>query len=166
MSAVFVILAHQLDWEGLRLLTAETLIRLSVFLGMPAARISFDTIEVQGRLIQFVASCTFAEIFVGCVPLIWRFDFSVLRNLSPLPAVAVALFVLNVVRLELGLMANAHGVPWVLSHDVPLGFVCFTVWVLVWRTRNWRAWKYRSMAVRLESSPRLRGTHAREVVVP
>jgi exosortase/archaeosortase len=125
----------------LRFLTSEVLLRLSALLGMTTARTSFDTIEVQGRLLQIVVSCTFAELFFASMPLIWKLDRSLLRNALRLVLVACTLFALNVLRLELGQIAYSHGVPWMLAHDIPLGFVYFAVWAVIWRARNWCAWR-------------------------
>jgi hypothetical protein len=153
LTALLVGVAHELRWEGLRFLTSEVILRLSALLGMATARISFDTIELQDQWLQILVSCTFVEIFVGSVPLIWRLDLSLLRNLSRLVAFAGALFALNILRLEPGQIAYSYGAPWILAHDIPLGFACFAIWVFIWRTRNWRAWQYYTKGARLRPSP-------------
>lgn len=141
LTAILAIIAHQFHWEGLRFLTSESMLRLSALLGMTTSRIAFDTIQVQGHFIQFVASCTFAEMFLGSVPLIWRLNGSLLKNLILAIQAAGALFCLNILRLELGQVAYHQGISWTLAHDIPLGFVYFTVWFNVFRMRSWLAWK-------------------------
>ena len=145
LTALFSVVAHQFQWEELRYLTSEAMLRLSALLRMPTARDSFDTIVIQGHFVQFVASCTLAEMYLGSLPLIWDLKQSTPKNLLRLLAVAVALFGLNIVRLELGQIAYTHGVPWISAHDIPLGFAYFAVWVVVWRTRNWQAWHFRPL---------------------
>ena len=153
VAALLAIAAHQFRWEGLRFLTSETVLRLSASLGMTVARTAFDTIEIQGQLFQFALSCTFAELFVASAAFLWKLDRSLLRNLWRLAYVAGVLLALNVLRLELGQIAYSHGVPWILAHDIPLGVTYFAVWVVVWRTRNWRAWQYGATNVPLRESP-------------
>lgn len=152
LAALFMGVAHQLRWEGLRFLTSEVILRLSALLGMATARISFDTIELQSQWLQILVSCTFIEMFVGSVPLIWRLDLSPLRNVTRLVPFAGALFALNILRLEPGQIAYSDGAPWILAHDIPLGIAYFAVWVFIWRTRNWRAWQRYTIGTRLERS--------------
>ena len=163
LAALFAIVAHQFRWEGLRFLTSESVLRLSALLGMKTARISFDTIELQGQLFQYVVSCTFAEVFVGGLPAIWRLDSSLLKNLLLLVPVEAALFAFNVARLELGQIAYSHGVPWILAHDIALGLAYFAVIWVIWRKRSWRAWQYCTVESRLGPSPGPGGVHPGEV---
>jgi hypothetical protein len=136
-------IVRQFSWEGFRYLTSEFVLRLSAMTGTIATRISFDTIDVHGQLLQIVISCTLVEMIFGSLPLLWRFDQSILRNLIRFGFVAVALFGLNIVRLEVAEIAVGHGLPWLIAHDIPLGCVYFAVWVFVWRHRSWRAWQGR-----------------------
>jgi exosortase/archaeosortase len=144
LTAVFATVAHLLSWDGLRFFTSEVTLRLSAMLGMTTARAAFDTIEIQGNLIQFVVCCTFVELFFGSLPLIWRGKDSIVGNLSRVVIFAGAIFGLNIVRLVLLQIAYGHGVPWTLAHDIPVGVAYFAVWVFIWRTRDWPAWQYRS----------------------
>jgi hypothetical protein len=142
LTAFLMIAAHQFRWGGMRFLTSEAILRLSAWLDMATVRSSFDTIGIQGEWFQFGVSCTSVDVILGVLPLIWRLNLSVLGNLLRSVAVALALFGLNLVRLELGQFANAHGVPWILAHEIPSGFALFVVWVAVWRSRDWQAWQY------------------------
>jgi hypothetical protein len=142
LTAFLMIAAHQLRWGGMRFLTSEAILRLSAWLGMATVRNSFDTIQIQGELFQFGVSCTSVDVVLGTLPLIWRLDLSILRNLLRSAAVALALFGLNVIRLELGQFAHGHGVPWILAHEIPSGFALFAVWVAIWQSRDWQAWQY------------------------
>jgi hypothetical protein len=163
LAFLFGATAHQFRWEGLRFFTSETILRLSALLGMTTARASFDTIEIQGQLLQFLVSCTFVELFLASLPLIWRLDRSPLINLSRMVPVACALFGFNIFRLELGQIAYSYGVLWILAHDIPLGFAYFAVWATVWQTRSWRAWQDRTPEGERECSLGTGGRHPGEV---
>jgi hypothetical protein len=142
LTALLVIVTLHLSWGGLRFLTSEAILRLSAVVGMTTARISFDAIELQGQFFRFTVSCTFADVFMGTLPLIWRLDRSIIRNLLRVAVVAVVLFVFNVTRLEVGQIAYSRGVLWLLAHEIPSGFAYFGVWIAIWRSRSWPAWQY------------------------
>jgi hypothetical protein len=152
LSALLAIDAHLFRWEWLRFLTSEAILRSSAFLGMTTARVSFDTVAIQGELFQYFVSCTFADLFLGVLPFIWRGNFSPLRNLLRLALSAAAIFAFNLLRLELGQIAFRYGVPWILAHEIPSGFALFAVVFVIWQTRDWPAWRSRTIGFRLESS--------------
>jgi hypothetical protein len=144
--------AHQFRWEWLRILTAQTILRLSALLGMTTASISFDTIAIQGQWVQILVSCTLVEALAGGVPLLWKLESTPFRNLIRLLPFAAAIFGMNILRLECGLIVSSRGVPWIFAHDIPLGFTYFVIWVYVWRARTWRAWPSRFPGQRIEAS--------------
>jgi exosortase/archaeosortase len=108
---------------------------------MRAERATFDTIEVQGHLIQFVVACTLIELMLGIQPLLWRRDRSLLRNFIRIALSIGALFGCNIVRIEVAQILFSLGIPWMLSHDIPLGAIYFGIWVIVWQTREWQAFQ-------------------------
>jgi hypothetical protein len=137
LVAIVVTLAHQLTWEWLRFFTSEVILSLSALLGMATARISFDTILVQGTYFHFVVSCTFVDVFAGCIALLWNLKKSALRNLGWLLALAPTLFAFNVARLEIAQILYARGVSWTLADEVLGGCAYFAVWLVIWRLRSW-----------------------------
>jgi hypothetical protein len=134
---VLVVMTHQLGWGWLRFLTSEAILRFSASLGMSTGRVSYDTIRLHGELYRFVISCTFVDVFIGAIPLLWNLKKPLLGNLFTLILAAVALFGFNVVRLESGHVLHALGLPWTLADDVLGGFAYFAVWLFVWRQRSW-----------------------------
>ena len=72
LVAIFVASAYQTSWEWLRLLTSECVLRTSAALGMTTSRLSFDTILVGGQATQYVIACTFVDVFMGVIPLLWN----------------------------------------------------------------------------------------------
>jgi hypothetical protein len=140
LVVVFATLAHQFQWHWLRFVTSEVVLRVSLALGMARQRASFDTISGQGTLFCFVTACTFVDVFLGSIPLLWRLDQSLLRNLVRLTAAAAALFCFNVSRLEVGQILYAHGTPWTLADDVLGGVAYFGVWLVIWHLRSWEVW--------------------------
>jgi hypothetical protein len=140
LVAIVVSVTHQFAWGGLRYVTSETVLRLSEFAGLSTERLSADTIRVQGSLFQFVISCTFVDVILGMIPLVWVLHKSVARNLLTVIPLAIGLFSFNLVRLEIAQLLYARGLPWFLSDDVLGGIAYFAVWILIvsWFSKYWR----------------------------
>lgn len=138
LVALFVLLTYQFPWQWLRFVTSAAVLRISASLGMTAARVSFDTIRIQGQLFRVVIACTFVDVVMGSIPLLWDVRKSLHRNASRFLAVAVIFFGLNLVRLEIAQVLYFHGVPWTFADEVLGGFAYFAVWLFLWRQRTWR----------------------------
>ena len=138
LVALFVLLTYQFPWQWLRFVTSVAVLHISASLGMATARVSFDTIRIQGQLFRVVIACTFVDVLMGSIPLLWDVRKSLHRNASRLLAVAVIFFVLNLVRLAIAQVLYFRGVPWTLADEVLGGFAYFAVWLFVWRQRTWR----------------------------
>jgi exosortase/archaeosortase len=138
LVALFVLLTYQFPWQWLRFVTSVAVLRISASLGMATARVSFDTIRIQGQLFRVGIACTFVDVFMGSIPLLWEVRKSLLRNASRLLAVAVIFFGLNLVRLEIAQVLYFRGAPWMLADEVLGGFAYFAVWFFLWRQRTWR----------------------------
>lgn len=137
LVAVFVVVSHEIRWEWLRFVTSEAVLRLSALIGMETARLSFDTIRVQETQVRFDVACTFVDVFLGSLPLLWDLRRSVLRNFSRLVVAGTILFTFNVLRLEIAQVLHAHGVSWEVADGVVGGISYFLVWVVIWRVRTW-----------------------------
>ena len=127
----FGLTAHLFGWEWVRLFTSEVVLRSVAALGLQASRLSFDTISINGVAFQFVVACTFVDVIVGSIPLLWSATKTSLRNLRTILSVAAALFAFNLLREDLSQLLYAHGVPWVISDDVLGGFSYFAVWLFL-----------------------------------
>jgi hypothetical protein len=125
------------DWSWLRVLTTVTLVQISTALGIPMYRIGADVITVAGINAQFVVACTMIDAFFGAIPLLWRTNVSWLQNLIRLTTVAGAVFVLNIVRLELGFIAMTRGAPWWLAHECVAGVAYFCLYMFIVREHAW-----------------------------
>lgn len=137
LVAVFVAVCHELSWQWLRFITSEAVSSLSAMLGMDTARLSFDTIRVQETQIRFVVSCTFVDVFLGSLPLLWDLRRSLLRNCSRLVVAGTVLFAFNLVRLQIAQVLYAHGASWEVADGVLGGIAYFLVWVAIWQLRTW-----------------------------
>lgn len=139
LVAIVVSVTHQFAWVGLRYVTSQTVLSLSEFAGLSAERLSADTIRVQGSLFQFVISCTFVDVILGMIPLVWALNKSVARNLLTVIPLAIGLFSFNLVRLEIAQLLYARGLPWFLSDGVLGGIAYFAVWILIvsWFSKYW-----------------------------
>jgi len=131
LVSILVILTHQFAWGWLRFLTSEAVLRLSASLGMETQRVAADTIRVQGELFRFVISCTFVDVVMGAIPLVWNLKKSISSNLLTVISLAVGLFGFNALRLEIGQLLYAYGAPWSLADGVLGGVAYFAVWLVI-----------------------------------
>jgi hypothetical protein len=136
---VFVGICYLLDWNWLRLLTTVTLVQISAALGIDMVRSGAVVVRVAGISAQFTVACTMVDAFFGAIPLLWRTTVSWWRNVLRLGAVFCGVFVLNIVRLELGFAAMTRGVPWWLAHEAVAGVAYFCLWVYIARERVWNS---------------------------
>jgi hypothetical protein len=134
---VFVAACYLYDWSWLRVLTTVTLVQISAMLGVAMQRTAADVIRVAGISAQFVVACTMIDAFFGAIPLLWRTTVSWAQNLQRLSVVMVAVFGLNIVRLELGFIAMTKGVPWWLAHEVVAGVTYFCLYLYIVKERAW-----------------------------
>lgn len=131
LAVAFAFFAHLFNWEWLRFATSEVILRASACLGLASRRVSFDTIAIQGSFFQFVTSCTFVDVVIGSLPLVWNDKAALSRNLLRLGTTAAALFLFNVVRLEIGQMLFIYGAPWVVADSILGGISYFAVWLVL-----------------------------------
>jgi hypothetical protein len=131
LVVIVVTLTHQFEWRGLRYFTSEAVLCLSRLASLSVERVSADTIRVQGNLFRFVISCTFVDVVMGAIPLLWAFNKSIAKNLLTVIELVVGLFGFNIVRLEVGQLLYARGAPWVLADDLLGGIAYFAVWILI-----------------------------------
>jgi hypothetical protein len=137
LIAAFAAASHQYDWWWLRVLTVDTLLRISTLLGVHMSQLSPDTILVAGVPAKFVISCTMIDVFAGAIPLLWRIPDSWSANLLRLAGAFGGIFLFNIVRLELGFVAMTRGVPWWLAHECVAGVAYFAVLQFIVRQRAW-----------------------------
>jgi hypothetical protein len=137
--AIFVILTYQFEWGWLRFLTAEAVLRISKSLGMATELVSFDLIRVQGELFRIEISCTFVDVFMGTIPLVWNLKKSIPRNLLMLAVLAVSSFGFNILRLEIVQLLHACGAPWTLADGIIGGAAYFIMWLFIVSrfSKNW-----------------------------
>ena len=150
---VFVGACYLYDWGWLRVLTTITLVQISSILGISMVRTGAEVVTVGGVSAQFIVACTMIDAFFGAIPLLWRTNASLAQNFMRMTAVLAGVFVLNIVRLELGFIAMTRGVPWWLAHEVVAGVAYFCLYdssctnvrgtrreivLRVWQPTSWR----------------------------
>ncbi len=123
--------AHQFGWKSLRFATSEIILRFASQFGFEAARISFDTIWIHGTFFQFAISCTFIDVVLGAIPLVWNGEKGLRRNLLYLGAMMGALFSFNILRLTASQLLYVGGVPWPLADGVLGSLSYFAVWLVI-----------------------------------
>jgi len=130
-------IAHQVTWGWLRFVTSESILRLSSLLRLGACRISGDVIEIRGQQFQYVTACTFVDVALACIPLIWNIKASLARNVGRVGVAFLALFLLNVIRLEITVLLYYQRIPWTVADNFVAGCSYFLVWLVIWHTRSW-----------------------------
>jgi hypothetical protein len=131
LAVAVAYIAHQFGWEWLRFATSEIILRFASRLGFETTRTSFDTISIQGTFFQFKISCTFIDVILGAIPLVWNGEKGLRRNLQRLAAMMVAMFNFNILRLAVSQLLYARGVPWPLADNVLGGVSYFVVWLVI-----------------------------------
>ena len=114
---------------------------LSNCIGPPVSRLGADQIAVNGTHFQVVVSCTLIDAFCGMIPLLWDLSVSAMSNVLGLMTLFAVISAFNIVRLQAGFVAYAHGVPWGLAHEVVSGLTYFMllVFVVIRQSRQPRA---------------------------
>jgi hypothetical protein len=155
LVAILVTLSHQFEWEWLRFLTSEAVLRISAFLGMETQRLSVETVRVQGEVFCFVISCTFIDVMMGIIPLVWNLKKSVLSNLLTLNVFGVSLFAFNILRLETAHLLHTCGVPWIVVDNLLGGLAYFAVWIFIGRWSGlfgWAGWRIQTRIIPCKST--------------
>lgn len=139
LVAIFVTLTHQCQWSGLRYLTSKAVLCLSRSAGLSVERVSTDTVRVQGNLFRFVTSCTFVDVVIGAIPLVWVLKRSIADNLLTVLPLTVGLFAFNLARLEMSQLLFARGASWILADGLLGGVAYFAVWIFIvfWFRKYW-----------------------------
>ena len=134
---LFAIAVHQLRWETLRFITSETVLRLSKFLNIRGSRVSLDVIELQGQQFRYGTSCTFVDVFIASIPILWNVKASLSQNVARGIIAGTALFLFNSMRLETAVLLYIHSVPWTIADGLLGGCSYFIVWLVIWWQRTW-----------------------------
>ncbi len=136
--APMVALCYLCHWWWLRAVTTSTLVGISAALRIPMHRLGPDLIELNGLRVQFVVACTMIDAFFGAIPLLWRASLGLPGNLARLAVVFVAIFCLNIFRLEAGFAGLNLGLPWWLAHECVAGVAYFCLFLFIVHERAWR----------------------------
>jgi hypothetical protein len=133
IASGLAIASHHLEWIALRTWLTDSIVALSTPIGIVSERIQFDLIIVENTALQFVIGCTSVDYFAWSIPFVWSIDGGRAKNIARVAIFFCALMVLNVARLELGVLAFARGAPWWLAHDVVSGLWNFGIVVFALR---------------------------------
>ncbi|HEY6250435.1 MAG TPA: hypothetical protein VI685_10780 [Candidatus Angelobacter sp.] len=136
LCALTVLICYQFQWQFLRHITCECIFWISNGLGFRVLPLSKDTLQWGDLQVRFVIACTFIDVFCGSVPWLWNRNRSVVKNTSELAVFGMGLFVFNLVRLELGFIFYAYGIPWMLAHGCLGGIAYCVVWLWIDYRRN------------------------------
>lgn len=146
LAALAVVVCYQFSWGPLRFVVSELNLRLDALAGVSLQRVSADTVMWHGQLYRYVIACTFADVWCGAIPLIWKWGGPpkpVLlvwgNNLARILAFGVVLIAFDAFRLSVSDVLFAAGVPWDLAHGIVGGLAYFAVWIWIWNHRTWRA---------------------------
>src|SRR5262245_40722999 len=96
LVAAFVTVAHQFEWMWLRFATSEAVFRLLALFGMAVERLSPDVLLVDGNPFHYVTACTFADVAMGSVPLLWNSRLGKPANARLLVMFLPLLFAFNI----------------------------------------------------------------------
>jgi len=137
LVVLLAVMAHQFAWGWLRLVTSGAVLQLSGMLGIAATRVSSTVIAVRDARFDFVTACTFVDVYLASIPLIWDIRGSLSRNAIRLAVAGGTLLAFNIFRLEIAVLLYCHDVGWAVADGVVGGCAYFLVWLGIWRTRCW-----------------------------
>lgn len=137
LVTLFAFATHHLTWQWLRFVTSEAVLRTCSFLDIRGSRISFDVIELRGEQFQYLISCTFVDVFLASLPLLWNARKSLIRNVVWFLIAGAVLFPFNAIRLEIAVLLYFHGIPWKIADGLLGAYSYFIVWLAIWYTRSW-----------------------------
>lgn len=147
-----VAICYQLDWTLLRSATVSAVIIADHAVGVPVTRLGAVLFEVRGQEFLFTIGCTPVALFFSALPLLWDQSTTLVRNVSRLLLLFVALFALNVVRQTAGFFAFDRGLPWWLAHESLVGVTDFFFIFYVVRQGRWRLSAGRQRSIPLPSA--------------
>ena len=122
-----VVLAHSLSWQGLKAWTASACLWAGGLVGLEGQSTSPTAFLLEGRNYYIGTSCTFVDVVLPALVLLWCSRLGPVRNLAVVLVASVGLFALNLARLTVGFWLHDQGVPWWLGHEVVAGFAYFVV---------------------------------------
>jgi hypothetical protein len=135
--ALLLVFSYSLDWMFLRKLLRNWLAVILDSLGHQTTSLDVGQeviLRVDAALHSITANCTYSKLFFMIVPFWWRFGHRLSINLLRVTLLAIAAWLVNLVRLILGLHFDARGVSWTMAHTVPtilIHFSSLTVFVLL-----------------------------------
>jgi hypothetical protein len=116
-GATAILVFYGLEWSRLRQLHVLWLQTTLHALGCHVEAAG-TLLTVNGHHFQNDPDCTYADLIICSLPLLWRVHRRLPRNLTVLAAFAAAVLVVNLGRVLLGVYAFAHGVSLFWAHDL------------------------------------------------
>jgi hypothetical protein len=130
LALAFQIAGGMADWNILRLLVSEAHLYISNAMRFNMHRVSFDMLELNGDFFHYTPACTFIDVFLLSIPLIWNLHAGLNKNILKLCFYFIALSLFNLVRLQISILLFDNGMPWWLAHD-KLTSICYFL-IFLW----------------------------------
>jgi hypothetical protein len=108
---------YGLEWTWLRQLHVLWLHAALESLGC-AVQTGIHCLTVAGQRFQIDPECTYVDLVVCSLPLLWRIHRRLVANLALLAGFAAAVIAVNLGRVLLGIYTITHGVSLFWAHDV------------------------------------------------
>jgi hypothetical protein len=108
---------YGLEWIWLRSLHVAFLQTILPALGC-SVEASGDLLTVQGHAFKIDADCTYIDLVLCSLPLLWRVHRRRSANLAVLAGFAAGVAVVNLARVLFGVYALANGVSMFWAHDL------------------------------------------------
>lgn len=123
LEALAVLAFYGFEWSWLRRLHVLWLQDVLQSLGC-ALQAGLYSLTVNGREFQISRDCTYVDLIICGLPLLWRGRQHWVGNLTVLAAYAGAVVLVNLIRVLYGVYAYANGVSLFLAHD----FLDYLLW--------------------------------------
>ena len=116
-ETVAILAFYGLDWSWLRQMHVLWLQATLQALGC-TVQTAGTLLTVQGQHFQIDPDCTYVDLIVCGLPLLWRFHRRWTANLAAMAAFAAAVVIVNFARVLYGIYAFTHGVSLFWAHDL------------------------------------------------
>ncbi len=130
-----------LPWQWLCVLFRDALIGLYLFFGLTGTPIDLHgtafLVFANDFRYAITPACTYIDICLILLAFFWRYDRSLLQNLSYLLVLFTVLIAGNFLRVIIAQTGHMSGLAWLWVHDVPdIALHLFIVGWFVWRALN------------------------------
>lgn len=131
ITVVLVIVYFGVDWTPIQVFVRDAVTKLLGLFGHNT--LSLDAVDGPYILVGFkntfriTAHCTYIDLVLILAAFCWRFNKSLVENVSRLLLMAAVIMALNILRIALSIYCHQTGISWFFAHNVPHWAIQFSM---------------------------------------